>query len=86
LIASTDSLPGPSAEETEADSAAEGPGSESVDAIKGIGPTYSDRLGEAGIETVDDLANAQPETVADAAKTGESKAMSWIDRAQEYRS
>jgi len=74
------------AEETETDTADEDPGSESVDTIKGIGPTYSDRLGDTGIETVDDLANAQPETVADAAKTGESKAMSWIDRAQEYRS
>lgn len=58
-----------------------GPGSEPTNAIKGIGPTYSERLGEAGIETVADLADADSETVADAAKTGESKAMSWIERA-----
>ena len=60
-----------------------GPGSEPTNAIKGIGPTYSERLGEAGIETVADLADSDPETVADAAKTGESKAMSWIDRAND---
>jgi predicted flap endonuclease-1-like 5' DNA nuclease len=58
-------------------------GSEPTNAIKGIGPTYSERLGEAGIETVADLADSDPETVADAAKTGESKAMSWIDRAND---
>lgn len=58
-----------------------GPGSEPTNAIKGIGPTYSERLGEAGIETVSDLADADPETVADAAKAGESKAMSWVERA-----
>lgn len=58
-----------------------GPGSEPTNAIKGIGPTYSERLGEAGIETVADLADADPETVADAAKAGESKAMSWVERA-----
>lgn len=62
------------------------PGDESTSAIKGIGPTYSDRLAEAGIETVADLADATPEAVADAAKTGESKSMSWIDRANDYLS
>jgi len=74
--------------EATADDAADepAPGDESTDAIKGIGPTYSDRLAEAGIDTVADLADATPETVADAAKTGESKAMSWIDRANEYLS
>ena len=62
------------------------PGADPVDAINGIGPTYSDRLGDVGIETVADLAEADPETVADAAKTGESKAMSWIDRADDHLS
>lgn len=61
-------------------------GGESVDAIKGIGPTYSDRLSEAGIETVADLADADREAVADAAKTGETKAGSWIERARNRRS
>lgn len=74
------------AEQASTDTAADaaegsGPGSEPTNAIKGIGPTYSERLGEAGIETVADLADADPETVADAAKAGESKAMSWIERA-----
>ena len=53
-----------------------GPGADPVDVINGIGPTYSDRLADVNIGTVADLAEADPETVADAAKTGESKAMS----------
>ena len=60
-----------------------GPGADPVDVINGIGPTYSDRLADVDIGTVADLAEADPETVADAAKTGESKAMSWIDRAKD---
>jgi predicted flap endonuclease-1-like 5' DNA nuclease len=60
-----------------------GPGADPVDVINGIGPTYSDRLADVNIGTVADLAEADPETVADAAKTGESKAMSWIDRAKD---
>lgn len=55
---------------------------ESVDAIKGIGPTYSDRLSDAGIETIGDLADAEAAAVAEAAKTGETKAGSWIERAR----
>ena len=60
-----------------------GPGADPVDVINGIGPTYSDRLADVNIGTVADLAEADPETVADAAKTGESRAMSWIDRAKD---
>lgn len=53
-----------------------------VDEIKGIGPTYAERLGEAGISTVADLAAADAETVADAAQASESRATDWIERAQ----
>jgi predicted flap endonuclease-1-like 5' DNA nuclease len=55
---------------------------EPVENIKGIGPTYSDRLAAAGIETVPQLADADPTTVADAAQTGTTKAANWIDRAK----
>jgi predicted flap endonuclease-1-like 5' DNA nuclease len=67
-----------SADETPDDATA----SEPVEKIKGIGPTYSDRLSAAGIETVAQLADADPATVADAAQTGTTKASDWIDRAQ----
>jgi polyhydroxyalkanoate synthase len=56
--------------------------SESVEAVKGIGPTYSERLGEAGVETVADLAGADAETVAEAAETSISRAEDWIERAR----
>jgi predicted flap endonuclease-1-like 5' DNA nuclease len=59
---------------------------EPVEAIKGIGPTYSDRLAGIGIETVSQLAEADPETVAEAAQTGETKAGNWIDRARTRQS
>lgn len=81
---SADTATGQASADTADDATEEsGPGNEPTNAIKGIGPTYSERLGEAGIETVADLADSDPETVADAAKTGESKAMSWIERANE---
>jgi len=58
------------------------PENPAVDSVKGIGPTYSDRLGAAGIETVDDLAGADAEAVADAAKVSVSRAENWIERAR----
>jgi predicted flap endonuclease-1-like 5' DNA nuclease len=64
----------------EADAAVE---SDPVDTINGIGPTYAERLGNAGIETVADLAGADAASVAEAAQAGESRAEAWIDRASE---
>ncbi|MEF8820845.1 MAG: helix-hairpin-helix domain-containing protein [Halovenus sp.] len=72
-----------SADEPEAESEAEET-AEPVDQISGIGPTYSDRLGSAGIGTVANLADSDPETVADAAQVSESRASDWIDRAQDF--
>jgi predicted flap endonuclease-1-like 5' DNA nuclease len=54
-----------------------------VEEIKGIGPTYSDRLAAAGIETVADLTGTDPETVAEAAETSRSRAEGWVERARE---
>jgi predicted flap endonuclease-1-like 5' DNA nuclease len=55
-----------------------------VEEIKGIGPTYSDRLADVGIETVTDLAGADAEDVAEAADTSLSRAENWIDRASTH--
>jgi predicted flap endonuclease-1-like 5' DNA nuclease len=74
----TEAEPAPESEEA----TDEAETSEPVEDIKGIGPTYSDRLAEAGIETVTDLTDSDPATVADAAQTGRTKASNWIDRAQ----
>jgi hypothetical protein len=58
-------------------------GSDSVEAIDGIGSTYSDRLCEEDISTVADLATATPETVADVAGASQSVAADWIREADE---
>ena len=52
-----------------------------IDVINGVGPTYADRLRDAGIETVDDLRAADVERVADVAEVSESRAREWIDLA-----
>lgn len=59
------------------------PGSgESVDEIKGIGPTYAERLGEAGIETVADLADSDLDDVAGRANVPRGRLETWIERAR----
>ena len=64
------------------DGTAEAPGVETRE-IEGIGPTYAERLSDAGIDTVDELAEIDPETVAEAAEVSETRAESWIERAKE---
>lgn len=58
-------------------------GDEPPTVVKGIGPSYGERLAEAGIETVADLAAAEPEQVA--AETGLSpkRVGRWVERARE---
>lgn len=52
-----------------------------VDSLSGIGPAYSERLGEAGIETVDDLASAEASTLAETTGIGEGRLETWIELA-----
>ncbi|WP_302082360.1 helix-hairpin-helix domain-containing protein [Salinibaculum rarum] len=60
------------------------PASPSVEEIKGIGPTYAERLESIGIETVADIAAADPAEVAEAAQAGENRATDWVERAQDF--
>ena len=52
--------------------------------IKGIGPTYAERLREAGIEDVAALADADAASLSERADVPESRVQNWIDRAGTY--
>jgi predicted flap endonuclease-1-like 5' DNA nuclease len=56
---------------------------EPVETLKGIGPAYGERLGNAGIETVADLAAADAADLAAEIDVSEKRVTGWIDRAQE---
>ncbi|MFB6084243.1 MAG: PHA/PHB synthase family protein [Halorientalis sp.] len=66
--------------ETEEEPPADDEDADSVDTVDGIGPTYTERLEAAGIETTADLAAADAATVAEAAEVSESRAQDWIDQ------
>lgn len=57
--------------------------SDPVEAIKGIGSTYADRLAGVGIETVADLLSADLESVAEEADISQSRLETWQERARE---
>jgi len=68
--------------QAEVDDEAAGPAGvagEDVEVVDGIGPTYAERLRDAGIETVTDLAGSDAATVAEAAGVGEARAQEWLD-------
>lgn len=62
----------------EGDDSADG---EPVDRIKGIGPSYSEQLTDAGVRTVSDLADADAAELNEATGIGENRIQGWIDRA-----
>jgi len=70
-------------EADEADTAETTDESDAVDTIQGIGPAYSDRLSDAGVETVADLADADPEDLAEATDIGASRIERWVGRADD---
>jgi predicted flap endonuclease-1-like 5' DNA nuclease len=57
-------------------------GGNPVEEIKGIGPAYAERLGEAGVHTVSDLADADAADLGEATGLGENRVQGWIDRAK----
>jgi polyhydroxyalkanoate synthase len=52
-----------------------------LESVNGIGPTYAERLREAGIDGLAALAAADPEAVAEAAEVPVSRAEDWIGQA-----
>lgn len=57
--------------------------SPSVEEIDGIGPTYAERLTDAGIETIADLAASDVETVAAATDASPSRVEDWVAQARD---
>ena len=51
-----------------------------VEALDGIGPTYAERLREAGVETVGDIGASDAAELAEIAETTESRAAEWLDQ------
>jgi polyhydroxyalkanoate synthase len=51
-----------------------------IETIRGIGPTYAERLHDAGIDTVADLAEYDPETLAEIADTSASRTSFWLEQ------
>lgn len=57
-----------------------------VGELEGIGPTYSERLNNAGIETVEDLIQADIDRVSEEADISTSRLERWRDQAQDFDS
>lgn len=71
---------GPTGEEPTGDTA-----DHAVNVLKGIGPSYSERLSDAGIETVADLAAADPADLAAETDISENRIERWTERAKARR-
>lgn len=54
-----------------------------VDAVSGIGPSYAETLGEAGVETVGDLLAAAPDDLADGTDISAKRISRWQDAAED---
>jgi polyhydroxyalkanoate synthase len=56
----------------------------SLQTLDGIGPTYEERLHDAGITTVTQLAAAELAPLADRLDLSESRVMAWIEQARQF--
>lgn len=66
----------------EAEPAQTGAAAESVDTIKGIGPSYAEKLSSAGVETVGDLASADANALGDETGLSPKRIGGWIEQAE----
>ncbi|AFO59296.1 MULTISPECIES: DUF4332 domain-containing protein [unclassified Natrinema] len=80
--ASEDTESDPSVDDTAAAAEPDETTQEPVDAIKGIGPAYADRLAGAGVDTVAELADADAAELAAQTDISEKRIQGWIDRAE----
>ncbi len=71
--ASEDTESAPSVDDTAETTEPDETTREPVDAIKGIGPAYADRLAGAGVDTVDELADADAAELADQTDISEKR-------------
>jgi len=53
-----------------------------VGTVRGVGPTYADRLRAAGVETVADLAAREPAALAEIAEAPVGRVHNWLERAR----
>jgi polyhydroxyalkanoate synthase subunit PhaC len=56
---------------------------EGLEAVSGIGPSYAQRLREAGIETIDDLAAADPADIAERTDLSTERVRDWVETASD---
>jgi polyhydroxyalkanoate synthase len=69
-------------EEASTDGAAEDDSAAAdVETVDGIGPTYAERLREAGVETTEDLTETDAAELAEITETSESRAAEWLEQA-----
>jgi len=66
----------------EATSAEDEPASPDVDTVDGVGPTYADRLRDAGIATVADMLEREPTEVADVTGASVSRVEDWLEQVE----
>ncbi|QHS17168.1 helix-hairpin-helix domain-containing protein [haloarchaeon 3A1-DGR] len=82
-VAAAEDVSDEDADESTPTDDADGASGTPVETIKGIGPAYAERLAEIGIDSVEDLADADAAAVGEKASVGESRAATWIERANE---
>jgi predicted flap endonuclease-1-like 5' DNA nuclease len=88
--AANDEADGTEVDESEADESTSGgaptdPASDAeLEDIKGIGPTYAERLREAGVDGVGALAEADSAALSEETDIAESRVENWVEQAKLY--